>query len=433
MGNRKGERADARKALSVVKSGDTVVIGHAAGEPQHLAEALYLRRDEFRNVRTLHMVDMGKSLHTLPEAGESFRHCSMFAGPPTRKALAEGRADFIPTHLSKIPGLFLDGVIEADVTLAQASPPDQFGFMSLGISVDYTAAALKTAKIAVVQVNKNMPRTLGDSFIHVSDVDYIVEYDEPLIELNRAPLSETDKMIGRHCADLVQDGDTLQLGIGSLPDAILLSLKEKNDLGIHSEMFSDGVMDLVEAGVINNTKKTLHPDKLLATFIMGSRKLYDFIDNNPMVHMAPANYVNNPVMIAQNDNMVSINSCVEIDLMGQIGSEMVGPRQISATGGQVDYVRGTGMAKNGRAIIAVASTTKDGKTSKIVPRLSEGAAVTTLRNDVMYVVTEYGSAFLKGKTLRERGRELIRVAHPDFRDGLIEVWESQFKMKFSDI
>ncbi|MGI6154005.1 MAG: acetyl-CoA hydrolase/transferase family protein, partial [Christensenellaceae bacterium] len=284
--------------------------------------------------------------------------------------------------------------------------------------------------IVVAQVNKNMPRTHGESFVHVSDLDYIVEHDEPLIELLRGELTEEDKKIGQYCADLVNDGDTLQLGIGSLPDAVLLSLYGKKDLGIHTEMFSESVMDLVNAGVINNSKKTLHKGKMVATFIMGSRALYDFIDDNPMVYMAPVDYVNDPYVIAKNDNMVSINSCIEIDLSGQICSESVGLRQISASGGQVDYVRGTNMSKGGRAIIAVASATKDGKTSKIVPFLNEGATVTTLRNDVTYVITENGVAYLKGKTLQDRGRELIKIAHPNFRDSLIEEWERRYKAKF---
>lgn len=430
MGNKQPKITDAKTALSVVKNGDTVAIGHACAEPQHLVQALCARNGELKDIRTTHMVDMGEGFYTKPEASDSFRHCSLFVGGNSRKAIADGRADYIPVHFSKIPELFWKGFIETDVALVQASLPDKHGYMSLGNSVDYTYATTQCAKTVIVQVNKHMPRTHGDCFIHASEVDYIVEYDEPLIELKRGELTEEDKLIGQNCASLIQDGDTLQLGIGSLPDAILLSLYDKKDLGIHTEMFSDGVMDLVRAGVINNTKKTLHPNKMVATFIMGSKELYEFIDDNPMVHMAPVDYVNDPYIIAKNDNMVSINSCVQIDLAGQVCSESVGLRQISASGGQVDFVRGAGMSQNGRAMIAVASATKDGKTSKIVPVLNEGAAVTTLRNDVSYIVTEYGIAYLKGKTLRERGRELIRIAHPNFRDELIATWEERYKMKF---
>lgn len=430
MGNKQAKKTDAQTALSVVKNGDTVAIGHACCEPQHLVEALCARNGELQNIRTTHMVDMGKGFYTKPEARGSFRHCSLFVGGNSRAAIAEGRADFIPVHFSRIPELFWEGFLETDVALVQVSPPDAEGYMSLGVSVDYTFAAAKCAKTVIAQVNKYCPRTHGQGFLHVSDVDYIVEHDAPLIELPRPGLSPEDEKIGQYCAELVHDGDTLQLGIGALPDAILLSLKGKKELGIHSEMFSDGVVDLVEAGVITNSRKTLHKGQMVATFLMGTQRLYDFVDGNPAVFMAPSDYTNDPYVIGQNDNMVSINSCVEIDLSGQVCSESVGLRQVSASGGQVDFVRGAGLSKNGRAILAVSSATKDGKASKIVPVLKEGAAVTTLRNDVSYIVTEYGIAYLKGKTLRERARELIKIAHPDFRGGLIWEWEKRFKETF---
>lgn len=421
---------DAKTAVSEIKDGDTVAIGHACSEPQHLVAALCARNGELKDIRTTHMVDMGESFYTRSEAQGSFRHCSLFVGGSSRKAIAEGRADFIPVHFSKVPELFWGGFVQADVALVQVSPPDQHGYMSLGVSVDYTYAATQCAKTVIAQVNRHCPRTHGESFIHTSEVDYLVEFDEPLIELKRAVLTEQDKTIGANCAELIQDGDTLQLGIGALPDAILLSLMDKNDLGIHSEMFSDGVVDLVEAGVITNKKKSYFRNRFVATFLMGSKKLYDFVDDNPAVYMAPSDFTNDPYVIGKNDNLVSINSCVQVDLCGQICSESVGPRQISASGGQVDFVRGATLSKGGKSIIAVESATKDGKTSKIVPFLNEGAAVTTLRNDVNYVVTEYGVAYLKGKTMRDRGRELIKIAHPNFRDGLTQEWEKQYRMKF---
>lgn len=430
MGNKQAKVVDAKTAVSCIKDGDTVVIGHACGEPQELVRAMCTRNGEVKNVRTTHMVEMGKGEYMKPEMKDSFRHCSLFSGAHTRKALADGRADFVPVHFSKIPDLFWDGIIEADVALLQVSPPDKHGYMSLGISVDYGYAAVRCAKTVIVQVNHQSPRTHGESFIHTSDVDYIVEYDEPIIELNRAELTEEDKTIGKYCASLINDGDTLQLGIGSLPDAILLSLTDKKDLGIHSEMFSDGVVDLVEAGVITNAKKNFHPGKMVATFLMGSRKLYDFVDDNPTVYMAPSNYTNDPYVASKNDNLVSVNSFIQIDLTGQVCSETVGLKQISASGGQVDFIRAANMSKGGRAILATASATKDGKTSKIVPFLNEGAAVTTLRNDVMYIVTEFGIANLKGKTLRERSHALIEIAHPNFRDSLIEEYERRYKMKY---
>ncbi|HBU11473.1 MAG TPA: 4-hydroxybutyrate CoA-transferase [Clostridiales bacterium] len=427
---KQAKKVDAQTALSVVKDGDTVAIGHACCEPQHLVRALCARNGELKDIRTTHMVDMGEGFYTTEEASGTFRHCSLFVGGNSRKAIAEGRADFIPVHFSRIPELFWENYVETDVALVQVSPPDAHGWMSLGVSVDYTYAAAHCAKTVVAQVNKNCPRTHGQSFLHVSEVDYLVEYDEPMIELKRAALSEVDRKIGQNCARLVRDGDTLQLGIGSLPDAVLASLMDKNDLGIHSEMFSDGVAELARAGVITNRRKNYMRGKYVATFLMGSRKLYDFVDDNPAVFMAPADYTNDPYVIGQNDNLVSINSCIEIDLTGQVCAESAGLRQISSTGGQVDFIRGAALSKGGRAIIAMPSTTKDGKTSKIVAALQYGGTVTSLRTDVSYVATEYGIANLKGKTARERGRELIGIAHPDFRDALIEEWEKRHRMKF---
>jgi 4-hydroxybutyrate CoA-transferase len=316
------------------------------------------------------------------------------------------------------------------VLLAQLSPPDEHGYCSFGISNDYTKPAAECADIVIAQINRNMPRTFGDCFIHVSELDYIVEADMQVIELAPPEITNVEKAIGENCASLIHDGDTLQLGIGAIPDAVLLFLKEKNDLGIHSEMISDGVVTLAEAGVINNKKKVLHNGKFVISFMMGTRKLYDFVDNNPAICMMPIDYVNDPVVIAQNVNIVSINSCVQVDLMGQVCSESIGLRQISAVGGQVDFVRGANMAKNGRTIIAMPSTAAGGKVSKIVAFLDQGATVTTSRCDVNYVVTEYGIAQLKGQTLRERARRLIEIAHPDFRDSLKAEFEKRFKRPF---
>ncbi|HHY91627.1 MAG TPA: 4-hydroxybutyrate CoA-transferase, partial [Clostridiales bacterium] len=272
--------------------------------------------------------------------------------------------------------------------------------------------------------------TLGDSFIHVSEIDYIVEVSYPVDELAPPEIGEVEKAIGEYCASLIEDGSTLQLGIGSIPDAVLLSLKDKKDLGIHSEMFSDGVVELVEAGVINNSKKTLHKGKMVVTFLMGTKRLYDFVHNNPCVEMYPVNYVNNPAVIAQNYKMVSINSCLQVDLMGQVNAESMGLKQFTGVGGQVDYVRGANMAKDGKSIIAMPSTAANGKISRIVPLLDPGAAVTTTRNDVNYIITEYGIASLRGKSLRERARALIQIAHPNFRDLLMEEFEKRFHEKF---
>jgi len=424
INNYKSKICTAQQAVSHIKSGDRVVVAHATGEPVLLTDAMVANANAYENVEIVHMVAMGKAGYCNPELAENFRHNSLFLGGSTRQAITDGRGDFTPVYFHKIPDLFRT-VLHPNVALLQLSPPDEHGYCSYGVSVDYTKAVAEIADLRIAQINKNMPRTLGDSFIHVSRLDYIVEADEPLIELKPPNISDVEQAIGKNCASLVEDGDTLQLGIGAIPDAVLLFLKEKRDLGIHSEMFSDGVVDLVEAGVINNSRKNLHQGKSVATFLMGTRRLYDYVHDNPEVQMMPVDYVNNPVIIAQNDNMVSINSCVQVDLMGQVVSTSVGLRQISGVGGQVDFVRGANMGKNGRTIMAMPSISKGG-ISKIVPIIDEGAAVTTSRYDVNYVVTEYGIAQLQGKSLRQRARALIEIAHPDFRDVLSAEYEKRF-------
>ena len=420
----------APQATDLIKSGDNIVFGHAVGEPSALIEQIAADHHKYKGVNVIHMVLMGKGPHCAPELSENFHLNNLFLGGAARKAVQEGRGDFTPCYFSEGPAMFRDGIIPVDIAFIMVSPPDKHGYVSLGVSVDYTLQAAKSAKLVVAQVNDQMPRTLGDTFLHVSEIDKFVEISAPIIELKSAELTDVERAIGKNCAELIPDGATLQLGIGSLPDAVLQCLYDKKDLGIHSEMFSDGVLDLVEAGVINNSKKTLHPGKMVVTFLMGTRRLYDYVDDNPAVYMAPVDYVNDPEVIAQNDNMISINSCVQVDLMGQVSSESIGLRQISGVGGQVDFVRGANRSKGGKAIIAITSTVGGGKASRIVPFLDEGSAVTTNRCDVRYVVTEYGVADLYGKTLRERGRELIKIAHPDFRPGLIEEWERRFHAKF---
>lgn len=426
----KEHTVDSAHAVKHIKSGDRVAIGHAVGEPRELIRAMVKHQGKLQDVEVVHMICMGQAKYCEPEAKNHFCHNSLFVGGSTRKAVQEGRGDYTPCYFSEVPGLFEDSTLPADVALIQVSKPDNSGYVSLGVSIDYTLTAAKNAKFVIAQVNENMPRTLGESFMHVTEIDCFVEYSEPLIELPRQELSEEEKKIGEYCAELIPDGATLQLGIGTLPDAVLLSLKDKKDLGIHSEMFSDGVMQLVKAGVINNKKKTLHKDRMIATFIMGTKELYDFVDDNPMVYMAPVNYVNNPYVIGKNDNLISINSCVQIDLQGQVCSESVGLTQISGVGGQIDFIRGANLSKGGKAIIAITSTACRGKVSKIVPFLAEGAAVTTSRNDVDYIVTEYGIAHLKGRTLRERAKMLINITHPEFRDELIKVYEDRFNQSF---
>lgn len=426
----KGIYVSAEKAVEQIRDGDRVVIGHACGEPRFLVKAFTDRLPALKGIQTVHMVGLGESAYCRPELAANVRHNSIFVGGKERKAIQEGRADYTPRYFSEIPALFYDGSLPPDIALIQVSRPNKHGYVSLGVSVDYTMEAARRARLVIAQVNANMPWTHGESFLHVSDIDYLVERDEPIIELPRGELSEEDRQIGRNCAELVPDGATLQLGIGSLPDAVLLSLTDKNDLGIHSEMFSDGVMDLVEKGIVTNKRKTLHPGKMVATFIMGTRKLYDFIDDNPSVYMSTVDYVNDPRVICQNDSLISINSCVQVDLMGQVCSESVGLTQISSVGGQVDFIRGARMSKGGKSLLVFASTAKNGEVSKIVPFLDQGAAVTTNRYDVNYIVTEYGSACLQGKCLRDRGRALIEIAHPKFRPALREEWERRFHMKY---
>ncbi|RDY21074.1 acetyl-CoA hydrolase/transferase family protein [Criibacterium bergeronii] len=418
-----------QEAVKMIKSGDRVVVQHATGEPLALVDAMVKNKDAYENVEIVHMVAMGKAEYCKEGMEKHFRHNAIFVGGSTKKAVAEGRTDFTPTFFFEVPRLFKNN-LPVDVVLIQVTPPNEDGEVSLGVSCDYTTPAVKSAKLVIAQVNKNMPWTYGATVLNLDEIDVFVEHDEPIIELGKPKIGEIEKMIGKHCAELIQDGDTLQLGIGAIPDAVLSFLGEKKDLGIHSEMFADGVVDLVKKGVITNNKKKTHAGKLVAAFLMGTKDLYDFVDHNHDVLMMPVDYVNNPTVIMKEDNIVSINSCIQVDLMGQVVSESIGDMQISGVGGQVDFVRGASMAKNGRSIIAMPSTVK-GKTSKIVAKIDDYAAVTTSRNDVDYIVTEYGIAHLKGQTLRERSKRLIKIAHPDFRADLIKYHNEKFHDNFS--
>lgn len=416
----------AAEAVKHILSGDRVVTAHACAEPAILIEAMVANASQYRDVEIVHMVPMGAARYCGEGMEGSFRHNALFAGGPTRSAISNGRADFTPVFFSQVPRL-LRTVLPVDVALIQVSPPDEHGYCSFGVSVDYTKPAAECARTVIAQVNPQMPRTLGDSAIHVTDIDHFVEAEMPVIELPRPVIGSVEAAIGRNCATLVEDGDTLQLGIGAIPDAVLKELHGKSDLGVHSEMLSDGILDLIESGVVTNRLKTLHQGHCVVTFLMGSRRLYDFVDDNPMIYMAPVDYVNDPRVIAQNDNLVSINSCVQVDLIGQVVSSSVGAREISGIGGQADFVRGAGMSKGGRSIIAIPSTAAKGAVSKIVPFLDEGASVSTGRCDVDYIVTEYGIAELWGRTLRERAERLIAIAHPDFRPELTAAFDARFR------
>jgi len=419
-----------QEAVKRIKSGDRISISHAAGEPTHIIDAMVANREAYRDVEICHMVPLGECAYAQPGMEAYFRHNAIFVGARTRNTIKEGHGDFTPCYFSQISNLW-SRTLPLDVALIHVSPPDKHGYCSLGVSVDYSKHAVEQAKMVIAQINPQMPRTLGDSFIHVSQMDHIVEYDAPLIELPPPGITDVERAIGEHCASMIQDGDCLQLGIGAIPDAVLLFLKDKKDLGIHTEMFSDGVVELVEAGVINNSRKNLHRGVMVATFLMGTKRLYDFVDGNPMVRMYPATYTNDPYIAGMNDNLVSINSCVQVDLLGQVCAESVGTTQISAVGGQVDFVRAAAISKGGRSIIAMPSTAAQGTISKIVPVLDEGAAVTTNRYDVEYIVTEYGVANLKYRSVRDRARMLIDIAHPQFRDELKDAFERRFKCGFA--
>jgi 4-hydroxybutyrate CoA-transferase len=412
------------EAVQKVKSGDRVVVGHACGEPQALVHALTERYHELCDVEITHMVAMGNSPYAQPGMENSFRHNALFVGRSTRQAIAEGRADYTPCFFSEIPRLFKERILPVQVALLQITPPDEHGFCSYGISADYTVAAAQSADVVIAQVNRRLPRTQGAK-IHLNHVDFLVEQDEEIVELLPAKIGEVERRIGQQIAEMVSDGATLQLGIGAIPDAVLLFLQGKKDLGIHSEMFSDGVVDLVNAGVITNCRKSQNPNVFVATFLMGTRKLYDFVDQNPQVQLHPADYVNDPYIIGKHELMISINSALQVDLMGQVNAEMIGSNQFSGIGGQVDFIRGASRSLGGKSIIALPTTAARGTVSRIVAELDQGAAVSTSRNDVQYVVTEYGAVDLRGKTLRQRAAAMIEIAHPDFRPNLRE----QAKMK----
>jgi len=416
----------AEEAVTVIKSNDNVVIHSNCAMPFKLIDAMVARKDELENVKLFHAMSVGKLPYFEPGMEKHFRHYATFMGGEARKAFARGDADFIPVYLYEVPLLFSTGIIKPNVALIHVSPPDEHGFCSYGVEVGITKSPAEKAEIIIAQVNKQMPRVLGDSFIHISKIKYILELDEPIPEL---PQSERNlspewkdiySKIGENIADLIEDGSTLQLGIGVIPDNVLKFLDSKRDLGIHTEMFADGIIDLVEKGIITNSKKTIHQGKMIAGFVLGSQRLYNFIHNNPMIEFHPQEYVNDPFIISQNAKMVAINSAIEIDLTGQVCSDSIGTKIYSGFGGQVDFIRGAARSKGGKPIIALPSTTKDFSISRIASVLKSGAGVVTNRADVHYVVTEYGVVQLHGKSIRERTDALISIAHPKFRSELTE-------------
>ncbi|MDK0734680.1 acetyl-CoA hydrolase/transferase C-terminal domain-containing protein [Clostridium perfringens] len=422
------KKVTAREAISKIHSNSRIVTGHAVAEPKILLDELVLNYKNFQNLEILHLVSLGKGDYAKKEMQGHIKHNALFVNANTRKAVQSGLADYTPTFFFEIPRLFKKDYLQIDVCMLQLSPPDKHGYCSYGTSCDYTKAASECAKLVIAEINPNMPRVLGDNFIHISNIDYIVEVDYPLPELKSKPINDVEKAIGENCAKLIENGSTLQLGIGSIPDAVLMFLHDKKDLGIHSEMVSDGIVDLFNEGIINNKQKSLHQNKIVLTFMMGTKKLYDFVNDNPVIEMHPVDYVNHPVVVSKNNKMVSINSCLQVDLFGQVNSESIDGKQFSGVGGQVDYVRGAGMSKDGKSIIAMPSTASKGAISRIVPKLDSGASVTTSRNDIHYIVTEYGIADLRGKTLKERAKALISIAHPKFRNELEDYFKNYFNL-----
>jgi acetyl-CoA hydrolase len=410
--------ASVDSAMAVINSGDRVYLAGGAGVPKELISGLTNRKDELRGVELTHILTFADAPYVEPQYQDSFRVNALFIGQNVREAVQAGRADFTPVYLSEIPGLFRNGRLPIDVVLMSVSLPDEHGFCSFGVEVGTTKPAAESARVIIAEVNRQMPRTLGDSFIHVSRLHHIVEVDYPLPEAPQGGSSEQHLLVGQHIAEMIPDGATLQMGIGSIPDAVLQNLSGHKDIGVHTELFSDGVIDMVEAGVITCARKSFHPGKIIAGFLFGSKRLYEFVHNNPIIELHPTDYVNDPFNIAQNDNMVAINSAIQVDLTGQVCADSIGPRIFSGVGGQVDFIRGAARSKGGLPIIAFLSTARNGTVSRIVPMLYEGSGVVTTRNDVHYVVTEYGVASLYGKSIRERARELIGIAHPKFREEL---------------
>jgi acetyl-CoA hydrolase len=412
----------AEEAVKSINSGDRIFLTGNCSVPQVLMKALVDRAPELDNVEICHALTLGSSDYVAPEMDGHLRANSLFIGPNVRKAVWEGRADFTPVLLSELPLLFGKGVLPVDVAFVHLSPPDEHGFCSYGIETGLTKTPTESSKIIIAEVNPNMPRCLGDSFIHVSRLDHIVPVEYPLLELamTEGGITDLHTSVAEHIAELIPDGATMQMGIGAIPDAVLQFLFDKRDLGIHTELFSDNVIDLVEAGVVTNSRKTLHTGKITAGFMLGTSKLYNWANDNPIIELHRTEYVNDPFIIAQNAKQVAINSAIEVDLTGQVCADSIGPKLYSGVGGQLDFIYGASRSESGVPIIALPSTAKGGEVSRIAPMLKPGAGVVTSRYHVHYVVTEFGAAYLYGKTIRERAQALINVAHPDFRDELTQ-------------
>ena len=416
----------ADEVVSVISSGQTVFIHSVAAAPQRLIAAMAARANELRGVEIVHLHTEGDAPYAAPGMEASFHVNALFVGPNMRKAVEEGRADYIPVFLSEAPLLFRRGIMPLDVAMIQVSPPDKHGYCSLGVSVDIARAAVECAKVVIAQINPQMPHTHGDGFIHISKIYAAVEVDEALPTIEIPPHTDVETTIGQHCASLIEDGATLQMGIGAIPDAVLSALKHHKGLGIHTEMFADGVIDLVESGVITGEHKATHPGKIVTGFVMGTKRVYDFVDDNPFTVFLDSAYVNDTHVIRRNPKVTAVNSAIEVDVTGQVCADSIGTRQFSGVGGQMDFIRGASLSEGGKPIIALPSTTSKGE-SRIVPYLKQGAGVLTTRAHVHYVVTENGIANLYGKNMRQRAKALIEIAHPNHRAALEEEAFKRFR------
>ena len=407
----------AERAVAAIRSKDNVFIHGVAATPHRLIQALTARAPELRGVEIYHLHTEGEAPYAAPKYAESFHTNALFIGPNMREAVASGEADYIPVFLSEVPALFRKKIIPLDVAIIQVSPPDPHGYCSLGVSVDVTRAAVQTSRTVIAQINPHMPRTHGDGSIHMDKIDFAVEVNDPLNVPRPHELTAAEIEIGRHCAGLVENGATLQMGIGAIPDSVLRSLGGHADLGVHTEMFSDGLIDLVMSGVINGEKKRTHPGKVVSSFVLGTRRLYEFVDDNPNIALLDIAYVNDTSVIRRNPRVTAINSAIEVDVTGQVCADSIGANLYSGVGGQMDFMRGASLSEGGKPIITLRSTTSHGE-SRIVPFLKQGAGVVTTRAHVHYVVTEYGIASLYAKNLRQRARAMLEIAHPSHREAL---------------
>lgn len=413
------------EAIGQVRNGDFIVVPTGVGEPPALLHALSEERRRFRDVKVAQILALRKYAYLDPETVENVRHVAFFYGGATRPGGQAGWVDFLPNYFSEIPAMISRGQIPSDVVFSMASPMDEHGYFSLSLGPDYTMAAVAKARAIVLEVNPNVPFAYGNNHVHISQVAALVESNEPVLEVGLPQIGPVQEAIGKYVADLIDDGSTLQIGYGGIPDAVVMQLTHKHDLGIHTEMIGDGILTLLESGAVNNRRKNYLPGKMVATFALGSQKLYKFMDRNPMLEMHPVDYTNDPFLAGQNDNLVAINATLQIDLLGQCGSESLGAMPYSGTGGQADFVRAANRSKGGKAFIVLPSTAKNDTISRIVPTLNPGTHVTTSKNDINYVVTEYGVAQLRGKTAKQRAEALIGIAHPDFRGELTEAAKKQ--------